>query len=980
MLKPPGQTSVAWAVFDAAWYLARYPDVREELGEEFDDAAVLRFYLDYGQARAHSPNLWFDEPWHMKQHLGAAAAVRDGHAQSAFDSYCRGGFRYRSPHWLFSESLYRQRYRDLTDEVLAKDGHANGYDHYLKHGTKEDRSGHWLFDPAFYRAQLAARPDDNDAFGHYLRHIEGRGPERRTSLYFNPLWYLNRYPAVGEGVAQGLWRCALHHYLTNDSSGEFDPLPEFSEAYYRSRNPDVAKAVEARDRRNGYDHFIANGATELRAPNQWIDLRWYVNSHPSVRVDLELRRARDAFSHYLAIGRVQGLAPSPPPEDQVSEQQANALFRRKAEALLPTANHVIPDFTCSGTPAVSVVMVLRDGFAQTLLTLAGLRANYPGDMQLMLVGCGTTGETAELARAVRGAQWLRFDSDVGFINACNAALNCVTADAVLLLGNEVELAPGAVATALRRLAAEPTIGAVGGRLVAGHGLLREAGGIVWRDGVVQPYLRDASPTAPEANFVRDVDFCGSDFLLLRTALLQELEGLDEELDAKDYAAADICVRIAGAGHRVVYDPAIIVQCHGRRPVGALADTASDKAQQRFSQKHINHLRFRYIADRRVEVFARCTSTARRVLFIDDTIPMRMIGSGFVRSTDIIQVMASLGQRVTVYPMNTSRFGLASVYADMPDTVEVMHDRAFDGLADFLAGRQGYYDAIWIARTHNLDRVKPLLERLATGAGRPPRIVLDTEAIASQREAARATLAGDLAANVDAAIMQEFANAVFCQSIIAVNPDEAQKLRDLGFSDVAVIGHLREARPTPRRFADRAGLLFVGAMHQPDSPNYDGLVWFIEKVLPLVEQSLGWETRLTVAGYVGETVSLEQYRDHPRITLRGAVANTEPLYDAHRIFVAPTRYAAGTPYKVHEAASFGLPVVATDLLRRQLGWRNGSDLLSANTEDPAEFARVIVTLYHDAALWQTLRDNALARIRSENNREDYAASIRKVLEG
>jgi glycosyltransferase involved in cell wall biosynthesis len=258
------------------------------------------------------------------------------------------------------------------------------------------------------------------------------------------------------------------------------------------------------------------------------------------------------------------------------------------------------------------------------------------------------------------------------------------------------------------------------------------------------------------------------------------------------------------------------------------------------------------------------------------------------------------------------------------------------------------------------------------------MVLDTEAITSLRDAGRAALLGEAPFDVDAGIMREFANAHFCQSIIAVNAGEAQKLRDLGFSDVAVLGHMREPRPTPRAFADRAGLVFVGAMHRQDSPNYDGFDWFVREVLPLVEQALGWETRLTVAGHTDASVSLEPFREHPRITLRGAVADTGKLYDAHRIFVAPTRYAAGMPYKVHEAASFGIPVVATELLRRQLGWEDGRELLSVDAGDPAAFAGQIVRLYRDGALWQSLRDNALDRVRSENSRAEYAAAIRKVL--
>ena len=219
-LKPAGETTIAWAVFDARWYLASYPQVRDEIGDA-DDAAALAFYLEKGQQQGHSPNLWFDEIWHMRRYPGAATSVREGHAQSGFDAYCRAGFRIRSPHWLFSEPLYRQLHSDIGDDELARDGHANGYDHYLKHGGKQSRIGHYLFDPVFYDAQLDAAGRIEVAaqgpFQHYLRHAYAGGPEHRTCVYFDPSWYLHHYPEAAEAIAARGWLCALHHYLCNDT-------------------------------------------------------------------------------------------------------------------------------------------------------------------------------------------------------------------------------------------------------------------------------------------------------------------------------------------------------------------------------------------------------------------------------------------------------------------------------------------------------------------------------------------------------------------------------------------------------------------------------------------------------------------------------------------------------------------------------------------------------------------------------------------
>jgi glycosyltransferase involved in cell wall biosynthesis len=270
-----------------------------------------------------------------------------------------------------------------------------------------------------------------------------------------------------------------------------------------------------------------------------------------------------------------------------------------------------------------------------------------------------------------------------------------------------------------------------------------------------------------------------------------------------------------------------------------------------------------------------------------------------------------------------------------------------------------------------------LEKILAGTAAPPRIVLDTEAIGSVRDAEQAALTGT-PFNIGAALSREFAHTGLCQAIVAVSAQEAAVLRDLGSPNIHIVGHVRTPRPGVRSFSDRSGLLFAGAIHKMDSPNYDSLCWLIEDVLPIVEQSLGWETRLTIAGYTSPDVSLDRFKGHPRVSLRGVVPDLEPLYASHRVFVAPTRFAAGAPYKVHEAASFGLPIVVTDLLRRQLAWGDGQEVLAADAADPAAFAARIVQLYRDEALWEQVRLAALRRLEREHNPTDYSTAIQAAL--
>ena len=112
-----GGAGIAWAEFDPAWYLARYPDVRLVVAPD-DPEAVLRFYLVTGQQIGHSPNRYFDEAWYLEQYPDVAAAVGAGEFASGFDEYCRAGHTWRSPHWLYDDWMYRYLHKEATGEEL----------------------------------------------------------------------------------------------------------------------------------------------------------------------------------------------------------------------------------------------------------------------------------------------------------------------------------------------------------------------------------------------------------------------------------------------------------------------------------------------------------------------------------------------------------------------------------------------------------------------------------------------------------------------------------------------------------------------------------------------------------------------------------------------------------------------------------------------------------------------------------------------
>ena len=102
-----------------------------------------------------------------------------------------------------------------------------------------------------------------------------------------------------------------------------------------------------------------------------------------------------------------------------------------------------------------------------------------------------------------------------------------------------------------------------------------------------------------------------------------------------------------------------------------------------------------------------------------------------------------------------------------------------------------------------------------------------------------------------------------------------------------------------------------------------------------------------------------------------------MFDQARLVVVPTRFAAGIPHKVHQAAALGVPVVATELIATQVGWEDGRELLAAG--DAVGFADACARLFSDEALWRRLRRDALERCRRDCSPAQFRRTIRELLE-
>jgi glycosyltransferase involved in cell wall biosynthesis len=156
------------------------------------------------------------------------------------------------------------------------------------------------------------------------------------------------------------------------------------------------------------------------------------------------------------------------------------------------------------------------------------------------------------------------------------------------------------------------------------------------------------------------------------------------------------------------------------------------------------------------------------------------------------------------------------------------------------------------------------------------------------------------------------------------------------------------QPQPGTEAPAHELVFTGSMDW--LPNVDGITWFADQVLPLVQREL--PVKLWVVGRKPLPAVTELAAKHPGvIEVTGTVDDVRPYMARSRVYLVPLRIGGGTRMKIYEAMAMAMPVVSTRVGAEGLPVTDGRDIVLA--DEPAEFARRTVELLRDEARRRSL---------------------------
>ncbi len=671
-------------------------------------------------------------------------------------------------------------------------------------------------------------------------------------------------------------------------------------------------------------------------------------------------------------------SPSNKPETVTTQDEAKHASRKLARTALEfflssRSNLILPSST---QPRLSILIVAFNQAELTFKCLLSLIENTPEDAEVIIVDNGSYDETQDLLNQVEGAHVVRNEENLHFIRGANQAAKEAQGEYILFLNNDTQVLPGSIQSALNTIQSAADIGAVGGKLILPDGSLQEAGSIIWDDGSCIAYGRGDNPFASQYMFMRDVDYSSAAFLLTRRKTFFDLGGFDEVFKPAYYEDSDYCFKLWKKEMRVVYDPnaAVIHFEFGSSTIKENAIQLQISNRKIFFENHASQLSNQ--PDPNVANFLEARThlpPVKKILFIDDRVPHPTIGSGFPRAHALLLSLRRLNCFVTCYPMFFINEDWSSAYSDVPQEVEIILGAGHLSLQKFLEERKDFYDAVIISRSPNMEIVQQLRQK-REDLFQNMRVIYDSEALFSMREAQLRLAKGEKISEeeIQKLTQKEIALAESADVVLSASRSEQEVLSSNLTQPVHVLGHCLTIAPTSRTFSERKGLLFVGAIHDEESPNADSIRWFVKEIFPLIQNKS--DLHLTIAG-IDHSDSIAALAGD-QIHVAGYVEDLAELYDAARIFIAPTRFAAGIPLKIFDAAAHGIPIVSTSLLGQQLGWTNGEELLLAdNAED---FAESCIKLYNNPELWQKLRDNSLSRVMKDCSPESFDQTLRKIL--
>lgn len=125
------------------------------------------------------------------------------------------------------------------------------------------------------------------------------------------------------------------------------------------------------------------------------------------------------------------------------------------------------------------------------------------------------------------------------------------------------------------------------------------------------------------------------------------------------------------------------------------------------------------------------------------------------------------------------------------------------------------------------------------------------------------------------------------------------------------------------------MLFIGTLSW--APNHDGLLWFLENVMPRMYLDYG-KFKLYIVGKNPSEDLIRYAKTYSNVEITGYVDSVVPYYQECDFMIVPLFVGSGQRVKIIEGFSYGMPIISTSIGAEGLMYKVGENILIADSVD------------------------------------------------
>ena len=175
---------------------------------------------------------------------------------------------------------------------------------------------------------------------------------------------------------------------------------------------------------------------------------------------------------------------------------------------------------------------------------------------------------------------------------------------------------------------------------------------------------------------------------------------------------------------------------------------------------------------------------------------------------------------------------------------------------------------------------------------------------------------------------------------------------------------------------RFTFLFVGILTY--LPNWDAVLFFCTRVVPILRRVAPGELRVLIVGRVGCDLDLNKLTAIEEVRVVANPLDLSPYYAQSDAVIVPIRGGGGTRIKILEAFSYGVPVISTTIGAEGLDVTPGSDIIIADSAEA--FAEQCHRIWRDDRLRRRIARGGYDLWRRKYNPAALAVALKAAYEG